>query len=342
MSRFVFSVLAVAGCVAASERDHCPPSGTPAEAPGQIVEGRAVAAGALPVFPYKVAVAVRPERPLTSVAIDKLPMALVNNTQQQQRWELLLTAADFEGLREGDQAHIEVIATDDCGNTATVDETDLPIGPGSVEQLDLVPELPVGECGVPSDGSASALLRVTATKASAGAKVTVRASQGVLSGGTATQELTLVAADTRSEATTFFTSNAPGRAVLTASATGVPAAPKTVTSLGPPVVAGPTAALRRGTTYTVTFRSDGNLDRCQLDEVVTGAAVVTLLEPNLGQLTGERSVRVDAACATPERVQIAVAFGAGTPDGASVTLRCFDTFGRAAFQTLTVESTPPP
>lgn len=348
-SSIVFGlVLAAAGCVVESERD-CPADVGIADVTGVITEGKSVTEPAALTLPHKVVVAIDSKRAVRSVTVGGQPARLTDNTQQLQRWEALLDRVELEANQaEGsDIAVLGVIVTDVCGGTATLGaRATIALGPRPNLQvmgltLDPVVE-PDGEC-LPSGGTASARVLVTATLASRGAKVTLRASQGHFANGAGTIELPLAAAATRSEATTYFTADTPGSAILSASAPGANQEPRVLTIAGPPAMTGPDAPLRRGLAYTTTVTTAGNLDRCAIEEVIEGAATVTLTHPNLGRILGERSVRESPlSCAALEVVQASVRFDAGAPDGSAVTLRCFDTHRRHVHMTYRVEALPPP
>jgi hypothetical protein len=315
---------------------------------GEITQGKVVLPGSELVLPHKVVVLIHSDVLIDGVTVGGTPARLTDAALQQ--WEALLSQADLERNRAqgAAEAALEVSAIDLCKTSHPIETAMIALGPSpniAVSELELAEQHePMSDCSIPTGGSVRPILRVTASIASVGAKVTVRASQGLFAEGTASAELTLANANTRAEAMTFFVpGDAPGTAVITASGKGSTATPIVFHVVDRPVIAAPTTALERDVTYHATVSTLGNLESCLVEAAVTGAATVTIVEPDLGVITDVTSVREDPlSCAGIERVRVAVRFEASAPAGAAVTLRCFDTYGRDQSKTFTIAPPPSP
>lgn len=289
----------------------------------------------------------------TNVVIDKLTVgkaSAVLTNAATNIWEATVFPQDLEDARLADdnRALLEIVATDLCGFGHPITTIDVPLGPAlGVAVSDLTIEIvpaPADECAIPLDQSAPALVRVRASAASAGAPVTVKATQGKLiaEGATdTTASLVLQKAGNEAQAQAYFLPGASGTAVFTASAKGSLADPVTIRVVGPPEKDAPADPLTRDITYSAVFRSRGNLDECLLEETIPGAAEVLLVSPALGALTDVVSVLQEPkTCDDTETVKMTVRFSAAAPDGAALTIRCFDTFGQEAKAALAVAKKP--
>jgi len=335
--------LGATGCEALSEaeRDACEDPASVGAVTGVVTQGKDPKAGASLTFPYKVGVRVESDVLVRSVYVGSVLAKLTDATRFE--WEAQLYEQDLEQARVGDEAKLKVVATDLCGTSYPIDEVVLPLGPAPgvlVSDLVLSAVLsPSWECSVPQDQSAPALVRVAASKASAGAKVTVEASQGKFVGGAAKLELSLVAAGDHAEATTYFVPEKQGSVVLSAYAKGATAEPVVLPVVAAPEMVAPTTTLKRGEPHVVTVRSRGNLASCLTEEVIAGAAEVTIVDPPLGPLVGVMSVKRDpVSCDEVEALRVQVTFASTAPEGAAVTLRCWDSFSQEANVTLKAAS----
>lgn len=339
----ILSIVLIGCAVPKTEQAECS-SDAPADIHGEIVEGKEVPLGTTVVVPHKVAVLVHTEIPIVEVRVGGVPARL--SSVAEQRWEAQLFTNDLEEHRENDVANMEVVALDRCGHTYTLDSASIALGPApgiAVKDLVVTESHTPAECYVPSGGSNASLLDVAAQLASTGAKVTLHASGGAFDNGTATREVTLTNGGTDARASTFYVPGTAGTATITAIANGATATPISLLVVDPPAFTGPSGALVRGVTYTATFSTAGNLDSCVIEEVVTGAASVNELEPDAGPVTGTVSVhQTPMSCAALERARFSVAFGSAAPDGAAVTIRCYDTYSRVVSGTFTVQPLPPP
>ncbi|HWO27008.1 MAG TPA: hypothetical protein VNO30_50105 [Kofleriaceae bacterium] len=328
------------GCAPRTEEAECEVTRLPIT--GEIVEGKEIPVGSTVVIPHKVAVLVHTTVPIVEVRVGNVPAQLTS--VGQQRWEAQLFTNDLEAKRQGDTARLDVTALDRCGTEVTLDTASIALGPApgiAVQDLTLSEIHAPAECYLPSGGSASALVQVSAHPASAGAKVTLHASMGSFDNAAGTVELVLQNTGGNASTQSFFVPDKAGAVTITASAKGASATPLIIPIADPPVFTAPTTALARGVGYTATVSTVGNLDSCLTEEVIAGASTVTLLEPDLGVLNGSVSVReVPMSCTAMERVRFEVRFGAAALDGSAVTLRCFDTFGRGTSVTFAVQPLP--
>jgi hypothetical protein len=291
----LIGLLALAGCVVDSQSAPCE-GGVAASVTGEITEGKEVRPGIEPQLPHKVAVLIRSDTLIQEVRVGDVPARLVDVAGQ--RWEAQLFQADLEAHRQADHvSRLDVVATDLCDTRHPIDQASIALGPApgvAVSELAIAAEhVPDWECSVPVASGVTPLIRVTASPASAGASVTVRASSGSFSGGSAEQTLMLVDAGDHAQATTFFLPGAAGTAVITAAGKGATAAPLVVRVVDGPSITAPATALQRGLGYGVTVSTTGNLETCLVEEVVAGAAIVTAIEPALGVISGQASVRAE-------------------------------------------------
>lgn len=334
------TLLAMAGCVADSQSAPCEEGGIAANVTGEITEGKEVLPGSELKIPHKVAVLIRSDVLLQEVRVGDVPARLTDAAGQ--RWEAQLFQADLEAHRQTDEvSRLDVLATDLCNTSHPIDQASIALGPApgvAVSELAITEEhVPDWECSVPVASGVTPLIRVTASPASVGASVTVGASSGSFAGGSAQQTLKLIDAGERAEATTFFVPGAVGTAIITAAGKGATATPLVVRVVDRPSITAPATALQRGLAYGVTVSTVGNLETCLVEEVVPGTAIVTAIEPALGIISGQTSVRTDlVSCDSEERLRLTVQFVDDAPDQAAVTLRCFDTYGQAAQATFEV------
>jgi hypothetical protein len=341
----VMTLLIMAGCVADSQSAPCEEGDPAGSVTGDITEGKEVLPGIEPRLPHKVVVLIRSDVLIQEVRVGDVPARLIDAAGQ--RWEAQLFQADLEAHRQADSvSRLDVVATDLCDTSHPIDQVAVALGPApgvSVSELAITEEhAPDWECSVPIAGGVTPLIRVTASPASVGASVTVRASSGSFAGGSGEQTLTLIDAGDRAQATTFFLPGAAGTAVITAAGKGATATPLAVRVVDRPSITAPATALQRGLGYGVTVSTAGNLETCLVEEVVPGAAIVTAIEPALGIISGQTSVRADpVSCDSEERLRLTVQFVDDAPDEAAVTLRCFDTYGQAAQATFAVAPAAP-
>lgn len=345
MKRIIaIALLGLAGCVADSQSAPCEEGGIAANVTGEITEGKEVLPGSEPPIPHKVTVLIRSDVLIQEVRVGDVPARLTDAAGQ--RWEAQLFQADLEAHRQTDEvSRLDVVATDLCNTSHPIDQASIALGPApgvAVSELAITEEhVPDWECSVPIARGVTPLIRVTASSASVGASVKVGTSSGSFAGGSAEQTLKLIDAGDHAEATTFFVPGAVGTAVITAAGKGDTATPLVVRVVDGPSITAPATALQRGLGYGATVSTAGNLDTCLVEEVVPGTAIVTAIEPALGIISGQTSVRADpVTCDVEERVRLTVQFVDDAPAEAAVTLRCFDTYGQAAATTFTVAPAP--
>lgn len=311
---------------------------------GEIVEGRQLVPGSEVTIPHKVTVLIHSDVPVTELRVGGVPAQLTS--LEQHRWEVLLGAADLESNRQLDKALLDVVVVDLCGLSHVIDRATVTLGPSpgaSVSDLAMTEDhAPAGECYIPTDGLVRPLIRVSASESSLGATVTLRASHGTFANGSTEQELVLRHSAAASEASTFFVPDGPGFALLTASARGVDTKLLTVLAAAPPAFTAPAGGLMRDVGYNASVMTTGNLDRCELEELVTGTSVVKIVDPPLGVLMGIKSVRqAQMACDSPEIVRFEVRFLASAPEGSGAVIRCFDSYGRSSALTLVAAALTP-
>ena len=344
-SVLLFSLL-VLGCTPPTEAEECTATVDGGASPvhGEIIEGKEGAPGATLSGPHKGVVLVHTTIPIVEVRVGGVPARLTS--VGEQRWEAQLFTNDLEAHRENGLAQLDVIATDRCGRNYTLDTASIALGPApgiAVTGLVITESHTPAECYVPSGGVNASLVDVTAELASTGAKVTLHASQGLFDDGTATREVVLVNAGAKAHASAFFVPGAAGSATLTATALGASADPVSLLVVDAPTLTGPTNPMVRGVTYTTTVTTAGNLDTCVIEEIVAGAATVNELEPTAGPVTGTVSIRQSPmSCTALERARFSITFDAAAPDGAAVTLRCYDTYNRSVASTFAVQPLPVP
>lgn len=348
MKAYLFLLLCLLCCacdVADNQKLVCSDDGI-GHISGQITEGKTLLAGSDLVLPYKVTVILTTDVYIDKVTIGGAPARLADPATES--WEALLSQVDLEKNRGmDDKAVLKVMAFDGCQVSHEIDQAEVALGPApniAVSNLALAAEIPGNECYVPTGGGVSPVIRVTASLPSAGAKVTVATHLGELGNGSSSQELTLATTGDHAQATAFFVPpQTPGIAQILASGRGATAAPLTVRVFDRPAIDAPTTSLQPGLVYNGTVSTQGNLESCLVEETIAGAATVSIIEPQLGAITGTKDVRqAPASCDTLERLRVSVQFTAVAPQGAAVTLRCFDTYGRDSSKTFTLAPPPPP
>lgn len=328
--------------------DRCDGEGLDATVSGTILEGKGQKTP--PSTPFQVRAQVKSGVLIQRMKIGEAPATL--ESSNDNTWKVVLYEQDLEAARDAERsvAVLRVVAFDLCDEAHLIDTLEVPLGPAPGKaatglSIDVLLS-PAEECSLPADLSVTALVRVRASAESAGATVALSATQGKFTGGQAngsSTSLALQAAGGEASAEAYFLPVSAGTALFTASAKGALAEPKAIPVVAAPEVDAPSAPLVRDLSYSVAFRSRGNLEQCVLTETATGASEVLVKKPNLGALTSAVDVLEEPrSCAAPETVQMAVRFHADAPDGAATTIRCFDTFGQQAKATLSVEKKPAP
>jgi hypothetical protein len=334
------ALLAFAGCqVAASESGGCDGTGGSPPVTGTVTKGKEFLPGTAAPSPLEVDVRIQADVALSGITIGTVNADL--SDANLSIWKANLYATDLEQSRIGDEAVLDVTATDLCGGSHPIDTLHVPLGPAPgvlVSDLSLSVTLsPSWECSLPADQSAPALVEVHASKASAGAVVTLQASQGTFTGGMAKLDLTLLPNGDDAAISAYFLPATAGAAVLGASAKGALAKPMVFPVVDKPAIDAPAGPLARDAIYSTTVRSRGNLVSCSVEQVFSGAATVEIVDPPLGVVTGSTNVkRAPVSCAEPESLTVTVTFATGAPDGAAVTLRCFDGFNQEGHATFAV------
>jgi hypothetical protein len=318
---------------------------------GHIVEGNEVIMGTPVPVPLKIAVAMSTDSPIDEIRVGDpsdaasayfIPAQLTSASTG--RWEALLFPTDIEHFREpgGFTATIPITAIDRCGVHHRIGESHLALGPAPgvvVQNLKIAPVDALPDCYVPPDGRVVLTMRVTADHSAVGAKVTVISTHGTWTNGMSTMDLTLSEGGTDARGVVLFTPTTTGVASLEVLAGGVSSDPPyQLVVAAPPTVTVTTTAPRRGATAWLDFSTDGNFDKCDVEESVIGSTTVAVVDPALGVIDETMSVKqMPVTCATTEALRVSVLFGATAPDGASVTVRCRESsYGRVVGTTLTV------
>lgn len=334
--------LGLMGCqVATSELDACEGGrGATFLVEGTVTRGKGLPSGTALPSPYEVDVRIQSDVLMSNVSVGGVIADLTDT--KLSLWSAKLYLQDLERNRTGADATLKIVATDLCGGDHDIDQVVVPLGPAPgilVSDLALRVAFPQAwECSLPADQSAPALVRVTASKASAGAVVTVEANQGTFVGGVSTYALTLLPSSDTAEAMTYFLPAKAGAVVLNASAKGASATPVVFPVVAAPIIDAPTGPMARASAYGVTVRSRGNLAMCLTEQTIAGAATVNIIDPPLGTVEGVTSVKLTpVSCAESETLSVQVTFAKAAPDGAAVTLRCFDSFDQEGRATFTVE-----
>lgn len=333
-------VLPTLSCQLSEEATVCDDTAVAAPA-GEITQGEAPLTVKVSA-PYTVRGVLRSKRAIDLLTIGGVPASNAAAGTNFSSWTVTLQAPDLEANRtEGtSEAKLDVVAYDVCGDATDIASTSLNIGPSTgvpVKNLTLEVQIPKDECYLPASKGASALVRVAADREFAGASVTLFASAGTLS-ATTVQLL-----DDGVQASSFvtFTTETPGIATLSAVGQGAPAEPVEILVAGAPTVSPTQEAAIRGISSSVYVTSHGNLDTCMVERTYPSNTKVTLVKPKLGVVTSSKSVNSkDHDCTTAETLRFQVLFDVNTPDGATVTIRCDDTFLQEGEATVTVAVKP--
>ncbi len=197
----------------------------------------------------------------------------------------------------------------------------------SLDALSLVAELPGNNAYLPADGSASAVLNITASGNTGDTPtVALAASSGNFTGGVSDDTVTLANTDPAT-AIALYTPDTPGTVVITVTAGGLSAA-TTIEVAGPPVIAPTGAALLPGSSIDVVVLTEGVISTCQATasasfDVSTGGTPVDAVPTD-----------VQAPAFGPLEVTI-FALDTGTP-GETTSLTCIDSYGQLSTATFVV------
>lgn len=340
------------GCeVPTGEQDVCEvrEAATGASNAGVTVTGK-ITSGATLVVPKTLPLEVKGKLIETTVLIERLEVGgvLADATKENfQEWTAKLGDADLERSRDGDEAKIDVIAYDLCGAAYAIDHMSVPLWPSpgvTVADLDMTVEPPPGgECSLPASGNVGSVVRVTASAASLGGKVTLRATRGTFaSSGAASVDLVLHEEDGHIGAHDTFLPNAAGTAFLTASADGSTQKEGTLLITAAPEISGTTDAALEGQTYQLQIRTFGNLDSCYAQSPQPKIVTFQAVSPPLGVIDGVTKVKASPLeCSSLELLRVNAVFGTPVAAGTKVSLHCFDTWGQEVTGTLTVAAPKP-
>ena len=237
-------------------------------------------------------------------------------------------------LQQGtpDRAEIVVVATDVCDQATRLETFQVVLDEQpeiQVTDLDLEVTLPdPSRAYLPTEGSISGLVTVTANAEAAGAEVELATSVGQLSsasGAGSGDALTLTLlgdgeAGGVASASAFITSNDEGTALLTATSGGL-LGQATLTFSGPPILSPSQATIEAGETLEFAVLTDGVLSRCLVQ-------------------------------ATPPEVQVSAPEGEGGGDTVTITVddmlaseaefdvTCLDVYNQSGSGTYTARPAP--
>jgi hypothetical protein len=247
-------------------------------------------------------------------------------------WSATLLLSQLRALDvDGDgSVPVPVTARDACD--AVLSDTDavtltLDANPEvKVERLALTVSVPGGGDWIPADGTHPALLSLTANPAAAGAVVDLDVSAGTLLGAPVT-----LAGDGTADATAtaLLTVDTAVTVVVIATAEGV-ATSATLVAAGAPVLSPDSGSLLPGAQIAVEVWSDGEIASCAAYAEDSDVIAVTGAS---GSLYGGGEVSDTDA---DGRWELTLAASDTAPAGATVDLRCCDTYDQCGAGTYTV------
>jgi len=185
---------------------------------------------------------------IRSISVAGIPAEPIPGAFNFERWEvsvpLDIVLADDPHDADNNLYRLRAVAQDSCGYSFDFTHVDVVVDPQPeilVEQLDLTTELPDQRTYLPTQIVVPARVTVSANAEAAGAQVTLETSRGSFASGESSVTLTLAMAGDIASASTLFTPDAEGAAILTATSDGQ-LATGSIDSFGPPTIA-PAAAL---------------------------------------------------------------------------------------------------
>jgi hypothetical protein len=239
---------------------------------------------------------------------------------------LAATAGDTDGDGLG-SVTLEATATDTCGQTHTIGspfQVDVDLSPEViVSSLDVDVQIPSGKSYVPKNGSAVAVLNLSADKDAAGASVVVKSSIGQLQ---ADEDGVTLAGDGEglASATVLFYATATdeeGTALITATAEDQ-VATTTVKIAGPPRLSPETLSLEAGQQEIISVYSQGSIDSCVAYAETTSAIEVS--ENGGDTLFG----RVVSDTDGDGWLELLVKVNDNLTEAATVQIRCCDVYNQ--------------
>ncbi len=257
-------------------------------------------------------------------------VAATSTSDKPRQWAAKLTQTDLDAAAAGDEtANFTVTATDVCGRAHPIDK---PLAfVLRVDHLDLSRTLPEGQCFLPMNGSAPAIVDVATSAAAAGTSVFLTASQGKLAGAANTLETKLIGGADDASLRTYFTGAAPeGTTAIYARVGSFSSAPVSVLVAGPPAIDMPPVSQKSGVPVEVRVFSRGTLSMCDASILHTGSATVVYSDDSPTPIDGPTPVPgASGDCSTPDETHVTVTFQSA-PAGATVLLRCWDTYGQTS------------
>ncbi len=246
-------------------------------------------------------------------------------------WEVTLSEEVLNAKRgEDGRAHIELSATDVCGNRRReLGQFSVPLALATTQVKELVLAEPVlastSTCTLPIGGSAR--LTASADPTSAGASVTFVVAPA--SGAALLPSSGVVRLDADSRATATFLAERAGRYLVFVEAPGeVADTPAQIAVVGAPVFepAGP-VGVTRGAMAQAFVRSGAEIATCTAYATAPQTTSASVRGSDvLGQDVDVRRPRRD--CRVDDVAAIEVSFAGAAPEGAQVAVVCFDVHGQ--------------
>ncbi|MEQ9496403.1 MAG: hypothetical protein RIT81_06080 [Deltaproteobacteria bacterium] len=241
-------------------------------------------------------------------------------------WRVTVPADKLEVVPPGNMARLHARATDLCGNTYSLDTVDVPIELDSVLVTDLrvEPQLRDGACYVPAGSRAPLRVQPSAAAGSAGGVVTMSSvPQAEFSPSTVRL---LAGTGGRATGETFFSASAANTYLIGASGGGAISEPRIVRVAGAPTIGAGDQTVPVGPELTVVASSLGDIASCRATATIPSVSMARIGEANLFE--GSVPVtRESGDCASPEEQPIRIRFSSDAPTGASISVRCVDTYG---------------
>ncbi|KIG14327.1 hypothetical protein DB30_06929 [Enhygromyxa salina] len=254
-------------------------------------------------------------------------------------WSVELSQAQLQAARDGEFAHLSVVATDVCGVEHASDEVQVRVdapaqSPAPGLKLTVTPSVP-GECYVPIDGSGAARLLLEADLSAAGVRVELDAIVDGEFLGVGDAGVRLIAdGDRAASSPVSFRAKAAGALALVASAgpdfvlddSGLEA-------VSAPSFTGASGAVTAGLALVVRPRTNGRLARCWASS--SAPAMVSVSGPGVADLLIEDAVFDEPDC--EQEAVIDVQFDMAAAPGVQLQLWCADTYGQIGAHSLSVQ-----
>ena len=264
-----------------------------------------------------------------------------------ERWTVKLPNHVLREYRQGQQAILEVVAMDICGNLHNLDALTIPItaevGTGaSGLTVDAAPK-DAAECYIPANGLATASVVVKADADAAGVPVKLSFPEGGELLGAVGDIVVLRKSDKGAEASVEFRSKdkvkGVGHVAIAASAGVNHFLDKTPIIVAAAPALSAAASVQKGTTHLVTVSTEGRLAACHAFAGVPDDTTVTCTTSTSGNLVEDVLEFHSSDCGQNEA--FAVLFDGDIVDGAQVEIICVDTCGQVGSAKFTAAPPEP-